>query len=123
MRWLGGIEEAAGVSDGKLPILLYLRRAGQAAEEHDERTLFSNASVKQGSHSKFAAFRLDALMEDGAQAAKKYRVKRDGALVWMDGHLNRIRVRDGAPRHGTSSTRFATGPISSRSSNASWIRP
>jgi hypothetical protein len=95
MRWLGGLEEAAGASEGKLPILLYLRRAGDAAEQRDERTLFSNASVKQGSHNKFAALRLDALMEDGAGAVKKYRVKRDGALVWLDGHLNRIRVHDG----------------------------
>jgi len=95
MRWLGGLEEAAGASEGKLPMLLYLRRAGDAAEQRDERTVFSNVSVKQGSHNKFAAFRLDALMEDGAQAVKKYRVKRDGALVWLDAHANRIRVHDG----------------------------
>jgi hypothetical protein len=95
MRWFGGLEEAAGASEGKLPMLLYLRRAGDAAEQRDERTLFSNVSVKQGSHTKFAAFRLDASMEDGARAVKKYRVKRDGALVWLDAHSNRIRVHDG----------------------------
>jgi len=95
MRWFGGLEEAAGASEGKLPMLLYLRRAGDAAEQRDERTLFSNVSVKQGSYNKFAAFRLDALMENGAQAVKKYRVKRDGALVWLDAHGNRIRVHDG----------------------------
>lgn len=92
-RWLdakdAAVAAASEVEPG-LPVMCFLRRAGGAADRQYTQAIFARRDVAMPSRRDFAAFRVDTRTKDGKELVKRYKIRRDGALLWFDAHGNYV---------------------------------